>query len=193
MDWVGRAERDLVDNRVDPSATAAATVRPARRGRQDRRTEIASRTIVPPPVASGASLPLRCGRLTTAVRGGRARRDVIGIPVSILPSGRRSPAAPTVCARMRSGGPRDRPVPAAIRPIDQPARLDALVAAVRARSAARARDRDRPRLRASAGSPTSWQDAVAIPFADLPGWPAATAPGTCRAPPARASWLAGRS
>ncbi len=63
-----------------------------------------------------------------------------------------------------------------IRPADQPARLDALEAAVR----------DRTNLRpvvglvlgsGLGGLAADVEDAVAIPFADLPGWPAATAPG----------------
>jgi inosine/guanosine/xanthosine phosphorylase family protein len=63
-----------------------------------------------------------------------------------------------------------------IRPADQPARLDALEAAVRARS------RLVPRIGLVLGSglgglADDLEDAVAIPFADLPGWPAATAPG----------------
>ncbi len=63
-----------------------------------------------------------------------------------------------------------------IPPIDQPARLDALEAAVRARTDLV------PELGIVLGSglgglADELEDAVAIPFADLPGWPAATAPG----------------
>ena len=63
-----------------------------------------------------------------------------------------------------------------IRPADQPARLDALEAAVRARSALV------PEIGIVLGSglgglTDDLEDAVAIPFAELPGWPAATAPG----------------
>src|SRR4029077_542046 len=63
-----------------------------------------------------------------------------------------------------------------IPPADQPARLDALAAAVRARSDLV------PRggivLGSGLGSlPDALTDVVAIPFADLPGWPAATAAG----------------
>lgn len=63
-----------------------------------------------------------------------------------------------------------------IAPSEQPARLDALVAAVRART-------DQvPEVGIVLGSglgglADELEDAVAIPFADLPGWPAATAPG----------------
>ena len=63
-----------------------------------------------------------------------------------------------------------------IRPIDQPARLDALEAAVRERT------RLAPELGIVLGSGLGdlageLRDGVAIPFAELPGWPAATAPG----------------
>jgi purine-nucleoside phosphorylase len=63
-----------------------------------------------------------------------------------------------------------------IAPADQPARIDALEAAVRARSDLT------PRLGIVLGSglgalADDLEDSVAIAFADLPGWPAATAPG----------------
>jgi purine-nucleoside phosphorylase len=63
-----------------------------------------------------------------------------------------------------------------IRPADQPARLDALAAAVRLRSSLV------PELGIVLGSglgglADELEDAVAIPFSELPGWPAATAPG----------------
>jgi purine-nucleoside phosphorylase len=63
-----------------------------------------------------------------------------------------------------------------ISPIDLPARLDALEAAVRARTDLV------PRVGIVLGSGLGGLadevvDPVAIPFADLPGWPAATAPG----------------
>jgi purine-nucleoside phosphorylase len=65
-----------------------------------------------------------------------------------------------------------RPIP----PIDQPARLAALEAAVRARTAIV------PEIGIVLGSGLGGladdiSGAVAIPFAELPGWPAATAPG----------------
>jgi purine-nucleoside phosphorylase len=61
-------------------------------------------------------------------------------------------------------------------PADLPGRLDALEAAVRRRSQLR------PRVGLILGSglgelAARIDDAVAIPFADLPGWPAASAPG----------------
>jgi purine-nucleoside phosphorylase len=63
-----------------------------------------------------------------------------------------------------------------IRPADQPARLDALEAAVRARTDLA------PTVGIVLGSglgglADDLEDPVAIPFAELPGWPAATAPG----------------
>jgi purine-nucleoside phosphorylase len=63
-----------------------------------------------------------------------------------------------------------------IPPRDQPARLDALEAAVRARTNLV------PEVGVVLGSglgglADELEDPVAIPFADLPGWPAATAPG----------------
>lgn len=63
-----------------------------------------------------------------------------------------------------------------IHPADQPVRLDALEAAVRARSSLI------PEVGIVLGSglgglADAIEDAVAIPFAELPGWPAATAPG----------------
>jgi purine-nucleoside phosphorylase len=63
-----------------------------------------------------------------------------------------------------------------IRPIDQPARLTALEAAVRARTSLV------PEVGIVLGSGLGGLaddvvDPVSIPFAELPGWPAATAPG----------------
>ena len=63
-----------------------------------------------------------------------------------------------------------------IPPADQPARLDSIEAAVRSRSDLV------PRVGIVLGSglgglADDLSDPVAIPFADLPGWPAATAPG----------------
>jgi purine-nucleoside phosphorylase len=63
-----------------------------------------------------------------------------------------------------------------IPPIDQPARLDALEAAVRARSDLV------PEVGIVLGSglgglADELEEPVAIPFAELPGWPSATAPG----------------
>ena len=65
---------------------------------------------------------------------------------------------------------------APITPADQPARLDALEVAVRACTDIV------PELGIVLGSglgglADELEDPVSIPFADLPGWPAATAPG----------------
>lgn len=65
---------------------------------------------------------------------------------------------------------------APIRPVDQPTRLDALEVAVRARTTLV------PEVGIVLGSglgglADALEDTVAIPFAELPGWPAATAPG----------------
>ena len=100
--------------------------------------------------------------------------DVIGIPVSILRSGDRSVRGPY---QPRSDPPvsdidPSRPIP----PAEQPARLAALEAAVRERTGLV------PRLGIVLGSglgglADALDDPVAIPFAELPGWPAATAPG----------------
>lgn len=63
-----------------------------------------------------------------------------------------------------------------IRPVDQPARLAALVAAVRARTAV-VPDVGIVLGSGLGGLADDLVDPVAIPFAELPGWPAATAPG----------------
>ncbi len=111
-----------------------------------------------------------------------ARRDAIGIPVSILPSGGRSPwlrpsipndvSLETHLADPTSSHDPSRPIP----PVDQPARIAALAAAVRARTDLV------PEVAIVLGSglgglADELEDAVAIPFDALPGWPAATAPG----------------
>jgi len=106
-----------------------------------------------------------------------ARREVTGIPVSVLPPGGEDPAASTPrrtrrrLSDMAESDP-SHPIP----PIDQPARLASLEAAVRARTDLV------PEVGIVLGSGLGGLvddlvDAVAIPFGDLPGWPAATAPG----------------
>ncbi len=154
---------------------------------RDQRTEITSRLVGP---RAG-----RFGRFFAHSRVGSARRDVIGIPVSVL-SSRRSKQRRQSAARPRargvgvSGADRDlgtghpgrrcvldpaRPIP----PSELPARLDALEAAVRARTSLV------PRVGIVLGSglgglADDLDISAAIPFAELPGWPAATAPGPRR-------------
>jgi purine-nucleoside phosphorylase len=65
-----------------------------------------------------------------------------------------------------------RPIP----PADQPARLAALTAAVRARTS-RVPEVGIVLGSGLGGLADDLVDAIAIPFAELPGWPAATAPG----------------
>ena len=70
------------------------------------------------------------------------------------------------------GADRSRPIP----PVEQPARLEALVEAVQGRSAVQ------PRVGIVLGSGLGGlayelENPVVIPFDQLPGWPAATAPG----------------
>jgi purine-nucleoside phosphorylase len=188
VDTVVVHRANLVDNRVvRKPRQAVSSVLPEEADRTAG-PEITSRTFDPPPVASGASLPGSGGCLTTVRSRVRARRDAIGIPVSILPSGRRSPRASAVHpldafleARMS-----DLPLPADVgRPLDptrpippsaQPSHIAALEAAVRERTSLV------PRVGIVLGSglgdlAADLEDVVAIPFAELPGWPAATAPG----------------
>lgn len=63
-----------------------------------------------------------------------------------------------------------------IRPVDQPARITALAEAVRARTSL-VPDVGIVLGSGLGGLADDLDEAVAIPFADLPGWPAATAPG----------------
>src|SRR3954471_14586699 len=82
---------------------------------------------------------------------------------------------------MRAGGPMTHPIadidPARpIPPAEQPARIAAIVAAVRARTDI-VPEGGIVLGSGLGGLADDLEDAVAIPFEDLPGWPAATAPG----------------
>lgn len=105
-----------------------------------------------------------------------------GIPVSVLSSGPqksratgRRPLDEALEARIRDGSDVIDPS-APIHPAEQAARLDALEAAVRARSSIV------PEVGIVLGSglgglADELEGAVAVPFDELPGWPPATAPG----------------
>ena len=71
---------NLVDNRVDPAFGQFVSFVLPEGAARDRETEITSRLFVP---RVG-----RFGRFFAHSRVGSARRDVIGIPVSVLPSWR---------------------------------------------------------------------------------------------------------
>jgi hypothetical protein len=86
----GRA-RGFVDKRVDPRLGPAISLVVPEGADRDTGPRSHQGPAVPPPVASGASLPVwprpsHHGPTHVA----HARRDAIGIPVSILPSGGRS-------------------------------------------------------------------------------------------------------
>jgi purine-nucleoside phosphorylase len=106
-----------------------------------------------------------------------------GVGTSVGPSPQRASAVFPQDAIPEARTPVTRPDPEPafdrarpIAPADQPARIDALAAAVRARSDLV------PKVGIVLGSglgglAADVTDPVAIPFAELPGWPAATAPG----------------
>ena len=135
-------------------------------------------------VPSGASFT-SAGQPARAARLG-ARKDVTGIPVSVLLPGVEVSGAvqPRVRALLPTGSvprpyaqrmtdvDRSQPIP----PSEQPAHLAALVAAVRARTDLA------PRVGMVLGSglgrlADDLEHPVSIPFEELPGWPVATAPG----------------
>ncbi len=117
-----------------------------------------------------------------------ARTDVTGIPVSVLlraskfnrspQPGRQRGGAGRRYPRSMSNPPSHDPVDpsAPITPAEQPARLAALVAAVRARTGL-VPDVGIVLGSGLGGLADDLDDPVAIPFDELPGWPAATAPG----------------
>ncbi len=133
------------------------------------------------PVASGASLS-GLGGFGRSRPGGDSPTDCDrhpGVGTSVGLSTQRASAVFPLDAYPQARTPvttisidPTRPIP----PAEQPARLDALEAAVRARSDLV------PTIGIVLGSglgglADDLEDGIAIPFADLPGWPAATAPG----------------
>ena len=192
-----RLAPDFVDNRVDPSPA-----RPYRRSCPKGPTGSKEpRSHQGPSLRRRSLRALRCPLWRASHHGRRrdARRDVIGIPVSILPSGRRSRGPRPSLPWTRSWRPACR----------RPAPTRRRSAAPRSDATRSRRPRSRPAStrsrRPSARAPTlvpevgivlgsglggladDLDDAVAIPFAELPGWPAATAPGARRPAVARAA------
>jgi len=173
-----------VDNSVDPAVGRAVWSVLPEGAVRNRRHRDHIKDLRSTPVASGASLPgpdgfgrsrpsddrpTDCDRhpgVGTSV-GHTTKRASAVFPLDATPQARTPVTTPFADAI-------DRAHP--IAPAEQPARIDALEAAVRARSDLV------PKVGIVLGSglgglADDLQDAVAIPFADLPGWPAATAPG----------------
>ena len=185
VDTLSRPQPQFVDKCVDPSP-AAPYRRSCPKGPSGTgETEITSRASAP----RRSLRALRCpdpAASAVPVRAMTARRNATGIPVSVRPSGPRSrgPRGRLPPGRV-SGGPHARDDPDGCRP-RRPGPPDlARRAAGPARRARGGRPgpirprpggRDRPRLRARR-SRRRPRGRVAIPFAELPGWPAATAPG----------------
>jgi purine-nucleoside phosphorylase len=174
-----------VDNSVDPAARPAVSSVLPEGAVRNRRHRDHIKDLRSTPVASGASLSGPDGF-------GRSRPDDDrptdcdrhpGVGTSVGPSPKRAsavfpldahPEARTPVTDLDDEPPFDRARP--IAPAEQPARIDALEAAVRARSDIV------PKVGLVLGSglgalADDLEESVAIPFADLPGWPAATAPG----------------
>jgi purine-nucleoside phosphorylase len=172
-----------VDKSVDPSVCRAVWSVLPEGAVRNRRHRDHIKDLRSTPVASGASLPgpdgfgrsrpsddrpTDCDRhpgVGTSV-GLLAQRASAVFPLDATPEAR-TPVTPSVDAIDLA-----RP----IAPAEQPRRIDALEVAVRARSDLV------PKVGIVLGSglgglAEDLEDAVAIPFADLPGWPAATAPG----------------
>jgi purine-nucleoside phosphorylase len=175
-----------VDKSVDPSELAPVSSVLPEGAVRNRRNRDHIKGLRSTPVASGASLsgPGGFGHPCPADDRPTDRDRHPGVGTSVGPFPKRAsavfpldalPEARTpVTTASPSTEPFDRSTP--IAPADQPARLDALEAAVRARSPLV------PKVGIVLGSglgglADDLEDAVAIPFAELPGWPAATAPG----------------
>ena len=185
MDTRRRHSPQLVDKSVDPHVDRAVSSVLPEGAVRNRRHRDHIKDLRSAPVASGVSLPGPDGFGRSRPGGDRpADRDRHpGVGTSVGLSPKRASAVfpldahpeartPVTTPLADSSFDPSRPIP----PADQPARLDALEAAVRARS------KLVPRIGIVLGSglgglADDLQDAVAIPFAELPGWPAATAPG----------------
>ena len=174
-----------MDNSVDPATGRAVSSVLPEGAVRNRRHRDHIKDLRSTPVASGASLsgpdgfgrsrpgddrPTDCDRhpgVGTSVGPSSQRASAAVFPLDAHPEARTPVTDDTVPTFDRA-----RP----IAPADQPARIGALEAAVRARSDLV------PRVGIVLGSglgglADDLEDAVAIPFAELPGWPAATAPG----------------
>jgi purine-nucleoside phosphorylase len=170
---------NLVDNRVDrPSSRPVSYELPEAAVRTEE-TEITSRTFDPDRSLRALHYPLAAASQPPPGVGlaGRDRHPGVDTSAGLTkPAGLLAvyPLDAYVEARM-SGSQNDvvrRPIP----PAEQPARLAALETAVRARSDLV------PQVGVVLGSglgglADELVDRVPIPFSDLPGWPAATAPG----------------
>ena len=193
---------NLVDNNVDPTGGRIRNVRLARRGRQGARNRDHIKDLEPGPVASGASVPGRDG-VPAPSPGGPAGRDRHpGVGTLVGPAEVRGPPAVDPWTKLwRPAFPRDRspPIPAERdrpghpHPPRRPARAPRRARGRRPRPfRPRARGRDRARLRPR-WSRRRPRGRRRRPVRELPGWPAATAPGPRRPAAPRARSAAGRS
>jgi purine-nucleoside phosphorylase len=187
VDTLPHRRPQFVDNSVDPVERPPVSSFLPEGAVRNRRNRDHIKGLHSAPVASGASLsgpggfgrprpfddrPTDCDRhpgVGTSV-GLSSKRASAVFPLDALLEARTPvttrPSEPTTAFD------RARPIP----PADQTARLDALQAAVRDRSSVV------PRVGIVLGSglgdlADDLEEATAIPFAELPGWPAATAPG----------------
>lgn len=177
MDTLAHRWPQFVDNSVDPPERPTVSSCLPEGAVRNRRNRDRIKGLRSTPVASGASLsgPGGFGRPRPGFDRPTDCDRHPGVGTSVGPSPKRASAVFPLDALPEARTPvSDRSTP--ISPADQPARLDGLEAAVRARSPLV------PRVGIVLGSglgglADDLEDPVAIPFADLPGWPAATAPG----------------